>query len=321
MASGRSPTQYVESHRAQAQRLWRGELGEWQRSFGRRLAPAIPPVAWAGFGTNGDPNSPGGGAAFWEMGWAGITGGTTSLTPPSTDRSTENDYYDLHNDPRVVAVLGRPASMAPGGWRSLPDQTAVGIVSLIDHGRGTSQRLDERIRPARVGSPSEISSSAGSPWFTFLAFAGWSAGDGRAASHINQYADELAGVPEEYRPSALYYFVARDAASGGQMGPAGSHNNRAYTILRTWQKLASAGDLEPSSYFGLHGSTDWQWVESALTAAALGGALPTGAVPGWSAPKNYAKKAAIVLGLAAVLIACVSVWSDVHKSDVGIDRA
>jgi len=271
-----SPQSYAQRKLTAALRLWRGPLGALQRGYGVRAAPYIDPAAWAGFGTNNDPASPGGSARFWELGWAGIEGGPVSSPPPSSV-GPDNTWWRLHDNARVIALLGRPATMAEGGWRQIEDQTAVGIVGLLDHGYSVVAGIDERLRPDVGEGREALSATAGGLWFTALCFMGWSAGTSRAVALVDRYADALAAWPEDGRWGLLLWLYALAAARGEyDTATRESHANPAYTLVRTWQKLeagrvisvASGGD---GSFFSLHARADWAWVSAVLTRAAYGG--------------------------------------------------
>lgn len=305
-----SPQSYAQRKLTVAMRLWRGPLGALQRGYGVRAAPYVDPAAWAGFGTNNDPASPGGSARFWELGWAGIEGGPVSVPPPSS-AGPDNTWWRLRDNARVVALLGRQATMAEGGWRQLEDQTAVGIVGLLDHGYAVVEAIDERLRPDVGEGREALSATAGGLWFTALCFMGWSAGTGRAAALVDRYADALAAWPEDGRWGLLLWLYARAAARGEYDGAAReSHENPVYTLVRTWQKLeagraisvASGGD---GSFFSPHARADWPWVSAVLTRAAYGGAA-VAAQP--SSPFRYDAetkrwKAVVAVSVVAVALA------------------
>lgn len=276
-----SPQSYARRKLPTALRLWRGPLGALQRGYGVRVAPGIDPAAWAGFGTNNDPTSPGGSARFWELGWAGIEGGPTSSPPPS-DVGPDNTWWALHDNARVLALLGRPATMREGGWRQLEDQTAVGIVALLDHGYAVVESIDARIRPEIGAGREAFPATAGGLWFTALCFLGWSAGTSRAAAVVNRYADALASWPEDGRWGLLLWLYALAAARGEyDAAERESHANPVYSLVRTWQKLEAGRAIAEASgtseaFFSLHARADWSWISAVLTRAAYGGPAVTG---------------------------------------------
>lgn len=279
-----SPHAYALSKLDDALDLWNGELGRYVRAYGAVLAPGIVPEAWVGFATNNPPGDEGASGSIWEYGPFGVSGGLRSIPGPHRDRTRENDWYELHDDPRVRAPLGRDASMAPGGWRDPRDQTAVGIVSLLEHGYGVARALPEAARPSgTLSAEGGVRADVGGLWFAWLAFMGWSAGDGTAAALARRYAGELARVPEAARPGLLLALYARDGAAGRVSYAAGdSHANPFYTLLRTWQKLAAGRLLAErvggdASFFALGAEGDWAWVEAAVTRMAAG-AAPTARV-------------------------------------------
>ncbi len=131
---------------------------------------------------------------------------------------------------------GRPATMEHNRWKiQIPDQVAVGLVNIHRHGSLVATHLDPSIRPHASKSPSIF--------FVACCFMGWSAGDGRAAKHLNMFKDVLARLPEEKRWGAFLRALA-EGINTGRIDPRGlrKHQSVAYSALRTWQKLA-AGQL------------------------------------------------------------------------------
>jgi len=276
-----SPEAYAREKIDDALDLWNGELGRYVREYGDVLAPGIAPEAWIGFATNNPPGDEGASRTIWEYGPFGVSGGERTIPGPHSDRTRENNWYDLHDDDRVRAPLGRDASMAPGGWRDPRDQTAVGIVSLLEHGYSVATALPEAVRPSGTLRAAGVRADVGGLWFTFLAFMGWSAGNGGAASVVRRYAEQLARAPEDGRVGMLLALYARDGASGRVDYSRGeTYSNPLFALLRTWQKLAAArllaervgGDV---SFFSLGGDGDWAWISAAVTSMAAGAAPPS----------------------------------------------
>ena len=249
-------------------------------------------------------------ARFHEIGWFGTEAGPVFLGPnaaacsarwarravrrpveagdlpcrwgpaPSADPALPySRWAALASDPRVVAILGRPATTAPGAWAgaaAIPDQVAVGLVSLGDHGDEVNAGLPASIRARDPRGP----------WFWWLAFMGWSSGDYGARRHVARYEAELARVPERSRPGALVAAAAEDALRRGAPRP-GSHANPAFAVLRTLQKralalrLAGLGGGDAAFFDGDRPPSPWH-VE-ALVRAAYGRA-PRRRAPGAPAP-------------------------------------
>jgi hypothetical protein len=121
-------------------------------------------------------------------------------------------------------------------WKiQIPDQVAVGLVNIRRHGAAVAANLDPSIRPN--------ANTSSSIFFVACCFMGWSAGDGRAAKHMNRFKDILARVPEENRWGAFLRALA-EGINAGRIDLRGlrKHQSVAYSALRTWQKLA-AGQL------------------------------------------------------------------------------
>jgi hypothetical protein len=208
--------------------------------FAAVLFPGVPWQAFAGFCANGEypwANTTEGvhSQPFHEIGLMGTPAGMRDKPAPDPDPNGRyNTYGKLHAHPDVLRVLvddahpsGRPATMVPNAWKTaIADQLAVGFVDVRGNGRSVASMLDPRIRPA----------SESSTWFVALAFAGWSAGPGRAASHVRAHTEALVAVAEADRWATWI----RIAAAGPALHK--GHENPAYTVARTWQKL-EAGRL------------------------------------------------------------------------------
>lgn len=269
------PGGYADKWLRRALAYWGGSQGDLAGPLRRMVAarwPRVPPAlflafaASAGRGDDTAARSTQGlaNARFHEVGWFGVEAGPVFLgatapscsrwwsragraaraglpepecvwgPTPSPDPSLPySRWAELAADPRVVSLLGRTASVAPGAWvGAIEDQVAVGLVGLGDHGDAVNSRLPQDVRALdRSG-----------PWFWYLAFAGWSAGDNLAGLHVRRYRAEIAGAPESRRVGALVRAAACAAACGAP-GPAGSHINPAFSILRTVQKRALAARL------------------------------------------------------------------------------
>ncbi len=269
-----SPSAYAAQKLDDALLWWRGELGALQREVGGILAPGIDPTAWAGFGTNGDPRSAGGTAAFWEIGWGSLPGGTVLIPPPNRDTSVQNTWFGLHEDPRVFASIGRPASMALGAWTQLPDQTALTITDLLDQGYAVSRTMGAAA-PRGTFDASRIRADVSGLWFVFLMFGAFSAGAPRWSRHLRPYRDQLAGVPEDGRAGKLIWTIATECAQGQHVGRPGDHDRVVWTVERTWQKIEAARWIDlamggDGSFYDLHGDADWGWAQAVITRRAYG---------------------------------------------------
>jgi hypothetical protein len=213
--------------------------------FAAKIFPGVPWQAFAGFCANGEypwANTTEGvpDQQFHEVGLAGTPAGLRAKPAPDPDANGKyNTYGRLHAHADVVALLadaahpqGRPATMVPNAWKTaIADQLAVGFLDIRGNGRSVASLLDPRLRPA----------SESSTWFIALAFAGWSAGPGRAAAHVKARTAELAAVAEADRWGTWIRIAA--AGPGGHKG----HQNPAYTVARTWQKLEAGRLLSEES--------------------------------------------------------------------------
>lgn len=214
--------------------------------------PGVPAEAIMGFASNGSQN---GDTAltpsridFHEVGYFGVEAGPSGIPAPNSNTTEPNNWYRLHNDPRVRSMLGgRSATMTPwptsGQSASIPvdDQIAIGLANISDDIERMRNAVPSSIRP----------SSASSLWAVAIGFMGWSAGTGGATAHLRRYAEQLASVPEDQRWVALLRLVAADptsAASGS------NHRSPAHTVNRTQQKLRvgrglSAATGGPTAWF------------------------------------------------------------------------
>lgn len=190
-----------------------------------------------------------------------MTGCTPGPSPNPDPSALFANYARWANHPYVTRadMLGQPASLRPHGWYDIPQQTAVGLVNMRWHSNEVSRRLPAAARASHPGSL----------WALFLAFGGFSAGDGRMAGHLQRYADALSAAPESQRVgTALWLFangyINREA---GLSRDPGSHNNPAFSILRCAQKLAAGRDIQRSA--GL----DTRWFDTGLSADAETAAL------------------------------------------------
>ena len=236
---------------------WNGQSGDIMRRMIAQVFPGLPTEAHMGFVANGgwteDTAFSSSHAPFHELGGYGITGGPWDVPAPNTDTSKENDWYSLHADPDVRALLGgRDATMetfprtASGRGLVIPleDQIAIGVVSLKRKRDQANNRLDSRIQ---WQNPVSL-------WATALSFMGWSAGVPGATGHVNRFASQLASVPEEERWDAFLRALASSVQSGAsQRGH--THRYAVYSAVRTQQKLMASRALSEriggnSSFYG-----------------------------------------------------------------------
>ncbi|MBP1693333.1 MAG: D-alanyl-D-alanine carboxypeptidase [Chloroflexi bacterium] len=263
-----SPYAWAREVRRKMQTWWsdqdlRRVNGRWQavanvpvgsalRQMAPQAFPGTPPQVFMGFCANGSvrgnttecASETCRKQAFHEIGLFGTEAGLRSRPAPDPNPGGEyNSWGRLAGTDLVRRLLGgRSATMQPDAWKTaIPDQVAVGLANLLDHGRNVSALLDPSIR----------SSGPGSLWFVALCFMGWSAGDGRTAKkHINPLSSALAAVPESRRWGE-FLRLAADGIRSGRLDLRGKrkHNSIAWSALRTWQKLA-AGQLLASQTGG-----------------------------------------------------------------------
>jgi hypothetical protein len=226
-------------------------VGTTLREMTPKVFPGAPAEAIAGFCANGGvtenttecgPNAAPGAACrsqkFHEIGLFGTEAGLRNGPAPNPNPNAEyNSWGKLASHPLVRQLLGgRSASMEHNRWKiQIPDQVAVGLVNIRRHGAAVAANLDPSIRPN--------ANTSSSIFFVACCFMGWSAGDGRAAKHMNRFKDILARVPEENRWGAFLRALA-EGINAGRIDLRGlrKHQSVAYSALRTWQKLA-AGQL------------------------------------------------------------------------------
>ncbi|HEU0178978.1 MAG TPA: extensin family protein [Blastocatellia bacterium] len=242
-------------------------VGATLREMTPKVFRGAPAEAIAGFCANGGvtenttecgPNAPHGAACrsqkFHEIGLFGTEAGPRNGPAPNPDpRAEDNSWGKLASNPLVRQLLGgRSASMEHNRWKiQIPDQVAVGLVNIQRHGSVVAAHLDPAIRP----DPNKSSSI----FFLACCFMGWSAGDGRAAKHLNRFKDILARVPEEKRWGTFLRALAEGINTGHiDLRGLRKHQSVAYSALRTWQKLA-AGQLLASKTGG-----DVKWFDTGL---------------------------------------------------------
>jgi len=276
------PASYGQDYATTLLNRWNAALGQYMRQFVPQVFGQAPPEAFVGFTTIGGQTEDtcSAGNSFHEMGYLQTEGGPCSGPGPNPDpNAADNNWGKLASGPTVTSLLGRSASMVAGAWQqAIDDQTAVGLANLQGHAAGVTGLID----------PGLASSDPGSTWNAFLAFTGFSAGDSGAATTINRYADQLAGVPEQGRVAALIDAVLADAQSGTLPGPTGGdHGNPAYDVLRTLQKFGAGRALAQqtggnAAWFDLGFGDSQADAEQAIDDAAYGRTVQT--VPTYNAP-------------------------------------
>jgi len=347
---------YVDRHADEVLSWWMGDVGRyinqfWPMAFGADL----PSFSAFGFASNGGPNedtsTSAAHAAFAELGLFGVSAGPWNLPHPNTDRGAENQWADLYASPLVREMLHRAACMTPGCWLpasgGLPDQIAVGIVSLVVHYQRTVAALPEALRPTKASS-----------WQSAIMNMGWSAGDSRAARILSaapqvkrlddgrlavtdargaliDYADsvsdaqelasavtelhttELAQIPEEKRFAQINRLYAISAYESGFLGPQLTYDNTEHACNRTQQKIRSGARLA-GQVVGPNAETWWLqgyesademlWIETVLAAAASG-INPRSVVGPRPAASGPSAVANAARGVGAAVVAGGVVWA------------
>lgn len=131
----------------------------------------------------------------------------------------------------VKRALGREGVTGSAWHGAVDDQVAIGVASIVDHGRDVFKRLDARIRPALGADGLPV---AWTLWAWMVALSSWSAGNGGMASHVARYVDALAAVPEAQRWATFVRCASTYAGDGSK------HKRPSYTALRGEQKRAAA---------------------------------------------------------------------------------
>jgi len=131
----------------------------------------------------------------------------------------------------VKRALGREGVIGAAWHDAIDDQVAIGLASVVEHGRSVFKRIDASVRPALGADGLPV---AWSLWSWLLAVSGWSAGNGGMASHVARYTTSLAAVPEAQR----WEMFVRCAAT--YSGDGSKHKRPSYTATRSEQKRAAA---------------------------------------------------------------------------------
>ncbi len=245
------PANYAEERLERMKRRWGDELGKRLRAMAPIAWPGAPPTVFLGFTAfaRGDEDTVDGNARqrFHEIGYFQTEAGLRDQPAPAPDpRAEYNSWGALADSELVVGLLGHPATMVPGAWKTaVADQTAVGLANLRRHLARARPHLAPALAPTDLGGT----------WAVLLAFTAFSRGESQLARVLEPYADRLAAVDERARWSAWEALVAddiRDGATG--IGARSGRGGAAYAILRTRQKhdsgaLAAATFHEPTEWF------------------------------------------------------------------------
>ena len=222
-----TPTAYAEAH-ASAMRLRWAEWGSLAREYLPLAFGDAPPE---------------------------LAVGATAMSTGQHELTSANEagYFNtplahwetLRTSPLVREMLGRDAVTA-AQWRgAVPDQVAVGLADLRREQTVCSAALPEAMRVAIPGSG----------WGWWVAQSAWSAGAARAARHWREHEAAVTAAMSADRVTALVRSVLAAIEAGHYNGaPALSHDNAAYTTLRTCQKLWCARALAED-----HGELDPWW--------------------------------------------------------------
>lgn len=245
------PLKYAESKQSSLDKRWKVELGDSLRAMVSQVWPGVPETVFLGFtafSTSSKENTTEAveGQKFHEIGYFQTEAGLRDKPAPDQDEGGEyNNWGRLHDDPLVVQLLGRKATMTPDGWKNaIPDQVAVGLVNLRKKLDGGMRRLPETLRPKDFSST----------WAVLLAFTMFSRGASQTMKCLAPYLEKLHFVSEDERWDAWESMLATDirrgaASIGDKSGKAGAP----WAIMRTRQKHDSG--LLFAERTGL--ATDW----------------------------------------------------------------
>jgi hypothetical protein len=250
------PSNYGRDYMGRATRYARGAEGAAIRALqANGLLVGVPVEIFCAFISTGSPSSnttdarsgKGARVAFHEITDWQITAGPALRDAAGIPRGpapnpnkwqdpehawASNAWGRRHDDPRVIAALGRKAVMGHNEWRrSTTDRHAVGMCMLDDDYKSVEKNLRADLRPSAMATP----------WGTWCMFSSFSSGAGNAVRLFHHYATQLAAVPEAKRIPALINAVALDFAAGKQdRGNPDTHGDREHRVLRTWQKFEFA---------------------------------------------------------------------------------
>jgi hypothetical protein len=297
MGSTTYPDTYANEYVQRCFTRWSAPIGTYIRQFAPTFFPGAPPEAFIAFtggaasGADDTASNPNSGFGLHEIGYFSVPAGDRNQ--PAASGASGDDWSQLARDPMVRTALGRNAVTGPTAWQNAPaDQAAVGLAMLRSVLGSANAHIPANVRATGYGSL----------WAVAVSFCAFSAGPGSTSTRIGLY-PQLAQYNEDLRWGAWLYLQAADIRAGQSMGAVGNHNNRAYTLCRTWQKLAlgrelaklTGGDVAWFDSFGLS-AADYTTIQEILSIAGMG----VGANPGNAA---IAPPSASLLGPAATLLA------------------
>jgi hypothetical protein len=299
--------------------------------IGAIITPGVPPAAWVGVACNGGVNS---NTTGWVTGSdaersAAAVAGHTPLIPSKAwstgdDSWSNRGFHELGifgeegGDARgpapapgsrwaqdavsvpVVAALGHAATVVPGGWRAIPDQTAVGLAGLARHGREVRSQLPAELRwqVNTDGTPLRWTQ-----WVFVCSVMGWSAGSTGAARHLGRW-PELGSVDEDRRWGAWLTRLVDEVRPGTPR----SHGNPYYSGVRTAQKMEAGrlagpllGDAAAAAWLDPGLGADTARVYDLLTAGGYGIASSHGAPGSGGGGSSSGSGAVKALGFVALL--------------------
>ena len=255
-----NPMQWARSKRGKLDEMG-AEWVEWTTKARDVSLPGVPLAALAGFCANGDPWCTTG----WKYGTAeeraeaiakgkrpfkkGVRGdyggvdregdlhevgwwGTEASKTPHPVAVGDCPWVSLADDDEVVKVLGREAVTGGAWYGAIADQCAIGCANLRRHWRAMRRRLDPRLQWDEDDKRATLCRWA-------FAMMTWSAG-GRGAQHVNDYAAQLAALPEAQRWAEFCRLAAAEDDDGNR------HRQDEYSALRSAQKLEAAVVYAPA---------------------------------------------------------------------------
>lgn len=244
-----NPIRWAEARRAKLERYARPGFLDVVREARDVCLPGVPLCALLGFAANGSRNENTTGwkscsadeireaevsgktplgrdldhyarTGLHELGPFGVEAGRA---PNRVATARDCPWVTVAGSDAVRKVLGREAVTGDHWYDAIDDQIAVGVANLARHLRAMGRRLDPRLARDEAGKPVSPLTYAG-------AMMTWSAG-GMGATHMNDYADQLARVPERERWWAFCRLAAAEDDAGAK------HRQDEYSALRTLQKL------------------------------------------------------------------------------------
>lgn len=228
------PLKYAESKQSSLDKRWKAELGDSLRAMVSQVWPSVPEAVFLGFtafSTSAKENTTEAveSQKFHEIGYFQTEAGLREKPAPDRDPDGEyNNWGRLHDDPLVIQLLGRKATMSPDGWKdAIPDQVAVGLVNLRKKLDSLVKKLPDDLKPKDYSST----------WAVLLAFTAFSRGGGQTLKCLRPYMEKLGKIPENDRWAAWESMIAADITKdiesiGNKDGKAGGP----WAIMRTRQK-------------------------------------------------------------------------------------